>query len=69
MFVPSGISLRSMTKWCWSEKWIREEADYLGQVQEEMLGGADDWGLPAHLALGFLQRPAVISHDPYGSNS
>lgn len=27
---------------------------YLWQVQEEMFGGADDWGLPAHLTLGFL---------------
>lgn len=68
-FVPSGRSLHSMTEWCWSEKWIHEEVDYLGQVQEEMLGGADDWGLPAHLALGFLQRAAVISRDTHGSNS
>lgn len=42
---------------------------YLGQVQEEMLGGTDLWGLPAHLALRILQRPAVISEDPHGSNS
>lgn len=55
-----------MTERCWSEKWIHEEVDYLGQVQEEMLGGADDWGLPAHLALGFLQRAAVISRDTHG---
>lgn len=46
-----------------AEKWIPEGVHHLGKVQEEMLGGADDGGLPAHFTLGFLQRAAVISDE------
>lgn len=51
----------------WAESWAPEGVRYLGQVQEEMLGGADDGGLPAHFTLGFLQRAAVISQDGFHS--